>query len=106
MQLQLFTESRFHKKDTRYQFTSPNWFIAYKDPGWTIDRYENMVLDLLQRSITHELFGLSFWDLMYMELPTFNKVRKRILDISEKQDAMRQKAEAEADKLNKEIMGK
>ena len=64
-----------------------------------------MVLDLLQRNITHELFGLSYWDLMCMELPTFNKVRKRILDIADKQEELRIKAEEEASKLNKQIFG-
>ena len=62
-------------------------------------QYEDRVLDLLQRSITHELFGLSYWDLMAMDIPTFNRVRKRILEICDKQDKMRN----DIDKQQKEL---
>lgn len=89
LHLQLFTDSRFHKTDKRYRFNNPNWHISYKEPSGILDQYENRVLDLLQRSVTHELFGLSYWDLMYMDLPTFNKIRNRILEICQKQEEMK-----------------
>lgn len=99
LHLQLFSDSRFHKKDRRYRFNNPNWHISYKEPDGTLDQYENRVIDLLQRSVTHELFGLSYWDLMNMDLPTFNKIRNRILDICQKQDEMKNQLEKEQKKL-------
>nr|DAG42853.1 MAG TPA: hypothetical protein [Bacteriophage sp.] len=97
--LQLFTDSRFHRSDKRYRFNNPNWHISYKEPGSNLDQYENRVIDLLQRSVTHELFGLSYWDLMNMDLPTFNKIRNRILDICQKQDEMKNQLDKEQKKL-------
>lgn len=99
--LQLFTDSRFHKADKRYRFNNPNWHISYKEPGGNLDQYENRVIDLLQRSVTHELFGLSYWDLMNMDLPTFNKIRNRILDICQKQDELKNQLEKKQSDLEK-----
>ena len=103
LHLQLFTESRFHKKDRRYRFNNPNWYISYKDPLGSLDQYEDRVLDLLQRSVTHELFGLSYWDLMQMELPTFNKVRKRILEICQKQEEIKNNFDKKQQELEKMV---
>lgn len=87
-------------------FNSPYWFIQYKEPVGDVEFYEDRVLDLLQRSITHELFGLSYWDLMNMELPTFNKVRKRILDICDEQAKLKQKLDEEQANLERTINNK
>jgi hypothetical protein len=103
MELQLFTESRFHKTDRRYSFYSPTWYISFKESLGYLYQYEDRVLDLLQRSITHELFGLSYWDLMEMDLPTFNKVRKRILDICDKQEKMRNNVDKQHKELEAQI---
>lgn len=102
LEFQLFSESRYHKQDRRYSFHSPTWFISYKEPSF-LYQYEDRVLDLLQRSITHELFGLSYWDLMAMDLATFNRVRKRILDICDKQDKMRNNIDKQQKELEAQI---
>lgn len=50
-----------------------------------------------------EVFGLTFWDFMEMDRPTYNKVKKAIYDVCEERNKEREERERlEAERLKEE----
>ena len=63
--------------------TRSDWKLAIQHPmcssdSYPIDYWEERVLDLCEYEQTRSHFGLSFNDLMAMEVPIFEKIEKRV----------------------------
>lgn len=101
--LQLLTTAHFHDKDDSYDFNSPSWNIEYKQPDKHITYYEDMVIDLLKRDVTRELFGMNYWDLVRLDIPTFNRIRKEILDICVAREKAREELDKQQSKMQEDL---
>lgn len=103
LHLQLLTTSHFNRGKEGYDFNSPYWNIEYRKPDGHITYYEDMVIDLLKRDVTHELFGLNYWDLVRLDIPTFNRIRKEILDICIAREKAREELEKQQQKMQEDL---
>lgn len=72
-----------------------DWKITIEHPleskdSATPDYWMDRALDLCEQEATHEVFGLTFNDLMGLDPATFEKIEKRVYDY-ERREAERQK---------------
>lgn len=58
----------------------PVWHIAYRKPNSKLTVYKDKVLDTIKRSCTYDKFGLTYNDLMNMDIVTFDRIREIILE--------------------------
>lgn len=72
-----------NKDNPDYNFNDPCWHLKYRPRPAKITMYEDEAIALSKRDVTRELFGLSYSDLMEMEIPMFHKINKQINDIIE-----------------------
>lgn len=88
--LQIFSDTIMQKDNPEYNFNSSDWNVIYREPHPDLRAIQNSVIDLCKRDITHELFGLTYVDLMEMDYPTFSRLRKTILELcKEKQEEIK-----------------
>lgn len=88
MFLQLFTGTNMEGDNPEYNLDSSDWHVRYREPVREFNAIRTAAIDLCKNDITHELFGLTYKDLMDMDYPTFSHFKKVI------QDMARQKHEA------------
>lgn len=88
--LRIFTGTNMYKDNKEYDLDSSNWHLAYRPLHPEILAIQDSVIDLCKRDVTHELFGLTYTDLMDLDYPTYIRLRTTIIDIcKEKEDKIR-----------------
>ena len=76
--------------DPFWNQSSSAWKITLEHPLHPSDSsgpdyWLNRVLDLCENELTHQYFGLTFKDLMQMDVSTFTKIEKRVSDLAKRQ---------------------
>lgn len=99
MYFRIFSESHFHNSDKAYDFTSPYWHIKYIEPRIDLSTYMDRVFAICRLDITMELYGLSFLDLLELDLPTFERLEKEIIAIRDERIKNKKDLENEGPKL-------
>lgn len=99
--LSLYTRSHFGKKDGKINFRNPYWHIAYSPPPRELDHWLNAAIELCKTDVTNELFGLSFADLLAMDVESFRKVSVVIKEIRKEREVQREKMKTEASTIGK-----
>ena len=106
--LQMMSYIHFYNGDLRQLLSNPNWFILQRDPPPSLT--ENTSDDVFQLlvnagSMIQEVFGLNYLDLMSMDMATYTKFKKKVLEVYNKRleehkaqedELARQRAEDEA----------
>ena len=104
--LQLATGSHFNKakKKNKINFHNPAWLVLSRDEPPLLSEQTDNVIRLMKNTggLAMEIFGLTFWDLMDLDIPTYNKIKKTLYDIAEER-AKEQEAREKADQEKAEI---
>lgn len=58
----------------------PVWHLAYTKPDHRLTSYHDKVIDTIKRSCTFDKYGLTYHDLMQMDIATFDEIRTIILE--------------------------
>lgn len=94
--LKLYTLSHYDNKSGNINFSSPYWHIKYRPPPREIDYWVHAAIELCKTDVTHELFGLSFADLLEMDVATFKQISKVIKEIRKERETQREKMQEAA----------
>jgi len=87
--LKLYTESYFKKDNPSVNFKSPYWYCLWQDPPHGLRYWIERVIELCKTDVTHDLFGLSFADLLEMDVVTFNQLARVIEEIRKERSKQR-----------------
>lgn len=97
--LRIFSDSHFHKDDKAFNFASPYWHIKYIEPRIDLSTYIDRVFNICRLDITMELYGLSFLDLLELDLPTFERLEREIVAIRDERIKNKNDIEKEGSKI-------
>lgn len=102
--LQMATEMYFHGSDHKYNYSDPKWFITYVAPDKRLQSETDDVFDLMcsAGAMIQEVFGLNYLDIISMDLYTYSRFKKRVLEVYEKRVKDQQEQEEEAERQRKE----
>ena len=101
MFLQIFTGTNLHSENREYNLQSSDWHVIYREPVREFNAIRTAVIELCKSDITHELFGLTYMDLMNMDYPTFSNFKKVITDLAIQKNETVKSIQQETDLLNK-----
>ena len=76
--------AHYQDQDRMDEETCPYKYFKYYDEESVGDRFMDRVFTLLEHSVTNDLYGLTFNDLIHMDLATFETIEKRVAKMSEK----------------------
>lgn len=78
----------------------PVWHITYRKRDFRLSAYQDKVIDTVKRFCTYEKFGLTYHDLMAMDIPTFDRFRELIIQTD---NALGASNQAIADNIEKSL---
>ena len=79
--LQLFSGMAMYKEAPQYNLETQDWNVIYREPHENLTAIQDTVIDLCKHDVTHEIFGLTYCDLMELDYPTFSKLKKVIHEL-------------------------
>lgn len=96
--LDLYTRSHYDNRSGNINFRSPYWHIIQRPPSRALDHWLNAAIELCKTDVTNELFGLSFADLLEMDVATFRKIEEVIKEIRKERERQREEIQNETKK--------
>ena len=90
MFLQIFTGICLYEGDPNYDLSSNDWHVVYREPPDSLGAIVNRVIELCKHDVTHELFGLTYVDIMNMTYTEFSRIRKVVYELAkQKQETIK-----------------
>ena len=95
--LKLYSESHFDEcAGKTINYTSPYWYLKWRPLKSQLDFWLDQAIELCKTDITHELFGLSLVDLLNMDVRTFLRVSREIMEIRKEREKQREQIEKDS----------
>ena len=102
--LQMVTDCHFHAADHRFNFNDPKWPIIYREQKNELDAQTDDVLELLGSagSLIQEVFGMNYLDIVQLDLHTYARFKKKVLEVYEQRLKEQKEQEEEAEKQRRD----
>ena len=91
--LNLLTDSIIYRSGDKPNFNDFLWNVRPPSLSYEITFFEDMVFNLIQYDITHDLFGLSYNDVMNLDFATFAVIKRHVEEIAKRRTEQSKRTE-------------